>query len=369
MPRSRRALLQAVAAGLGGGLASVAGCLGRSGSQAATADGSTADGSTADDSTAETATAPGTAETSAAAGRSAAVEFDRWLPDPTTTAFPDGYGFRYFDVDGVRERRDAMHENAYERLRRQMLRPVRMRGVDPADVDATLRIDFVLGAAFGSFDPDAVAAALTGDRDGESQTTATSSTATRSPTTATRTPWPEPERYGEFDLYGRERVYAVSPDAVIAVTPMVDGDALDYAKAFVDAASAGADRYPDGNEYVASLLDLVESPDALWCYPEAMDGSTSRGFRADDITGQLKAWDFGSESARLTFANTYVDRETAASGELRRYLGDESERFGPYDGLDVSVEGRLAWTDGTAPISDFDHLAPGGPADGVTTAN
>ncbi|MFA1611858.1 hypothetical protein [Halobellus rubicundus] len=344
MPRSRRSLLEAAAATLGGvALASTTGCLGASRSPA-------------------TATESPSPATPPDSDSSAEVDFGEWLPDPTATPLPDGYGVRYFDVDGIRARRDAMHPNAYDRLRRQMRRPVPAVFDGVEAVSATLGLDYVASLAFGSFDPDAFAADLTGDD-------RSPASATRTPTTATRTPWPEPERYGDFDIYGRERVYAVSPDAVLAVHPFFDGDAVACAKAIIDAPSPDTGQYADGNDYVASMLGRVDSPDALWCYPEAMDGSTSRGFRADDITGQLKAWRFSAEAARLTFANTYVDAETAESGELRRFLDSASARFEPYDGLEVAVDGRLAWTDGTAPIAAFDHLSAGGPADGVTTPN
>ncbi|SDX91328.1 hypothetical protein [Halobellus clavatus] len=78
----------------------------------------------------------------------------------------------------------------------------------------------------------------------------------------------------------------------------------------------------------------------------------------DDSTGHPEAWQFGRETTRLTFDNTYVDAATAASGELANSLDRESDRFEPYDGLDVSVEGRLAWADGTAPTGSFDHSLP-----------
>jgi hypothetical protein len=150
---------------------------------------------------------------------------------------------------------------------------------------------------------------------------------------------------------------------------MLEGDGIDYAKAIIDATTSGTGQYADGNEYVASMFSTVDAPHALWCFPEATDGSTMRGFRADDITGQLKAWRFGAETTHLTFANTYVDAATAESGELAAFVDAESERFGAYDGLDVETEGRLAWTDGTIPTGEFDHLSAGGPAEGVTTPN
>lgn len=58
-------------------------------------------------------------------------------------------------------------------------------------------------------------------------------------------------------------------------------------------------------------IGTLDEADAVWCYPEAMDESTSRGFRTDYITGGRKAWLFGSETTHLTFANTYPDAEAA----------------------------------------------------------
>lgn len=350
MPRSRRALLETAGIALGGGsLASIAGCVSRQ---------STNSGGTREGSRDGTRGEPSPTEQS---GRTVAVDFRQWLPDPTTTVLRDGVGVRYFDVADIRAHRDAIHENAYERLESEMLRPV-TEYVDADDVKVSLQVDHTMRMAFGSFDPEAVGERLTSD----GRTPATAST--RTPTTPTRTPWSEPERYRGFDLYGTDTVYAVSEDAVMHVHPFRD-DAVEHAKAFIDAPAAETSQYVDGNEYVASMLGLVDDHHALWCYPEAMDGSTSRGFRKDVITGALKSWRFGVETTHLTFATTYPDTETAESGELATFIESKSDRFGSYEGLDVAVEGRMAWTDGTIPTNEFDHLSAGGPGDGVFTPN
>ena len=100
-----------------------------------------------------------------------------------------------------------------------------------------------------------------------------------------------------------------------------------------------------------------------------MDESTSSGFRKGAITGGLKAWQFGTEMTVLTWANTYLDTETAESGELMDYIESESDRFGAYDGLDVESEGRLVWADDSIPSAEFDHLSPGDPGDGATASH
>ncbi|WP_256288160.1 hypothetical protein [Halobellus inordinatus] len=349
MPRSRRTLLNTLGVALGSGtLASAAGCLG---------------GQSTPTETGPDKTSASTSTTAATQAGEAPEEYRQWLPDPTTTPLSDGYGVRYFDVAAIRSYRDVIHPDAYDRLENQMLRPVSGEFVDAAHVAATVQIDHVMELALGSFDPEVVGEQITSD--GSSATPAT----TRTPTTATPTPWPEPERYKGFDLYGTDYGYAVSPDAFMSVSPMREGDGIDYAKAIIDATTSETSQYADGNEYVASMFSTVDAPHALWCYPEATDGSTMRGFRADEITGQLKAWRFGQETTHLTFANTYVDAATAESGELAAFVDAESERFGAYDGLDVETEGRLAWTDGTIPTGEFDHLSAGGPAEGVTTPN
>ncbi|RLM94692.1 hypothetical protein D3D02_01505 [Halobellus sp. Atlit-38R] len=349
MPRSRRTLLKTLGVALGSGtLASTAGCLG----------GQPTSTETSPDEAATTTSTPAATQSG-----EARKEFRQWLPDPTTTPLPDGYGVRYFDVAAIRSYRDAIHPNAYDRLEGQMLQPVSGEFVDAADIVATVQIDHVMELALGSFDPEAVGERITSD-----DSSATSAT-TRTPTTATATPWPEPERYKGFDLYGTDYGYAASSDAFLSVSPMLEGDGIDYAKAIIDATTSETSQYADGNEYVASMFSTVDAPHALWCFPEATDGSTRRGFRADDITGQLKAWRFGQETTHLTFANTYVDAATAESGELAAFVDAESERFGAYDGLDVETEDRLAWTDGTIPTGEFDHLSAGGPEEGVTTPN
>lgn len=344
MSPSRRTFLKTTGLTLSGGmLASIGGCL---------SDSPTGGNSSPTEST-----------TSNQSDGTAATDFTQWLPDPTTTPLRDGYGVRYFDITGIRDHKDPIHENAYSRLKTQMLRPVPSEYVDETTVDVTVAIDFVMQLALGSFDPGAIGEKITTDR----QSSAT--TSTRSSTTATRTTWSEPERYEGFDLYGTEYVYAVSKDALMVVSPMVEGDAVEYTKAIIDTRVAETSQYVDVNEYVAAMLGVVDAPHALWCYPEAMDGSMSRGFRKDIITGGLKSWRFGTETTHLTWANTYPDTETAESGELTDYIESESDRFGAYEGLDVKAEGRMAWTDGTIPTKEFDHLAPHGPGDGVTTSH
>ena len=362
MPRSRRTLLKTTGLALGSGtLASIAGCLGnsptgrnRSPDEATTSETPTGNESSTDESS--TSDPPGGTEV---------TDFVQWLPDPTATALRDGYGFQYFDIDGIRDRRDSIHETAYSRLETQMLRRVPREYVDETAVDAAVEIGHTSRVALGSFDPEAFREKFTSDR----QSSPPTSTRNSTPATATPTTRPEPERYREFDLYGTDFVYAVSEDVLMVVAPMGrDEDAVEHAKAIIDAPAAETGQYVDGNEYVAAMTGVVDDAHALWCYPEAMDGSTSRGFRKDVITGQLKSWRFGTETTHLTFANTYPDAETAANGELRNYVESESDRFGAYDGLDVKTEGRLAWTDGTVPTAEFDHLSPGGPGSGVTTS-
>ncbi|GAA0223587.1 hypothetical protein ACFFQF_09010 [Haladaptatus pallidirubidus] len=243
-----------------------------------------------------------------------------------------------------------------------MLRPVPNEYVDETAVDTAMQFDDVR-LALGSFDPEEIGEKITSDR--QSSTT----TSTRSSTTATRTTRPEPKRYRGFDLYGTEYVYAVSEDVMMVVSPWQKDNVVEYTKAVIDAPTGETNQYADGNEYVAGMIGVVDETHALWCYPEAIDGSTSRGFRKDIITGELKSWRFGTETTHLTFANTYPDTETAESGELTDHIESESRRFGAYDGLDVETEGLLAWADGTVPTKEFDHLAAGGPDDGVHTTH
>lgn len=290
--------------------------------------------------------------------------FRQWLPDPTSTPLRDGYGVVYFDLAGIRPHQEAIHANAYDRLSTRMRSRIPTDFVDSATVETTMDIGFSASLALGSFDPAAFGEQLT-------STDRTSETAGHdTPTTPTRTPWPEPDHYQGFDIYGTESVYAVSEDALLHVAPVGENDnGVETAKAIIDAPTAQTGQYTESNEYVAAMLDTLADPDAVWCYPEAMDGSSSRGFRDDTITGGLKAWRFGSQTTHLTFANTYPDAETATRNKLTDYIESNPDRFAPYDGLDVETKGRLVWTTGTIPTPQFDFLSPGGPADSVTTPN
>lgn len=360
MPRSRRTLLKTAGLALAGGsVASAAGCVDRvstdiGGSRTEPDGGGSrtepdGEGSRTESPTSDQPKPP------------AAIDFTRWLPDPATTVVGDGLGIRYFDVNAIRAQRDSLHENAYERLETEMLRPV-IEYVDRDDVEASLAIDFTADLAFGSFDPESVGERITSD--GRSPGTVTSGP----PETQTPTPWPEPRRYRGFDLYGTDYVFAVSED-VVMIVDLFRGDAIEHTKAIIEATSDETSQYVDSNQYAASMLGLVDEPHALWCYTEAMDGSTSRGFREDDITGGLRSWRFGPETTHLTYANTYPNNEIAESGELAEFVESNPDRFGPYDGLEVAVDDRMAWTDGTVPTDEFDHLSPDGPADSVFTPN
>ncbi|KZN23854.1 hypothetical protein A4G99_13505 [Haladaptatus sp. R4] len=368
MPCSRRTLLKTTGLAVSSGtLASIAGCLGDS------SDGGSGSGeqSTADPTTSDESTTDQSAKTSP-------PDFAKWLPDPTKTPLRDGYGILYFDIAGIRDQQDTMHENAYARLKKEMLRPVPSNYIDVADVHTSIKIDFFGGAklALGSFDPETVGEKFTGSGK-SSATTSGSSTTTRATTmqtstTATGPTWSDPVQYHGFDLYGDSMIYAVSEDVMMKVYPPTNqdgttGDTVELTKMIIDAATTETSHYVDSNEYVSSMLGVVDNPDALWCYPEAMDGSDSRGFRKDVITGELKSWRFGSETTHLTFADTYPDEETAKNGELANHIESQSRRFGSYDGLDVEVDGLMAWADGTIPTNEFDHLSAGGPSDGVHT--
>ena len=350
MSPTRRALLNRTALTISGAtLASLAGCLGRS-VPAGT------------DNPDETSSATPTSRPDDRTDSASETDFERWLPDPTTTTpLRDGYGVRYFDAATIRERQDSLHENAYERLGNELSNAGPSTGyVDEDDVDTTLGFGFDTSVALGSFDPGEFEARYADEQRSHGTVTTTSA--------ATATPVPEPERYAGFDIYGTDHVFAVSEDAIVEVGHVHEASALEYAKAVIDAPGTES-TYSDGNEYVNAMLGLVDEPHALKCYPEAMDGSTARGFREDVITGGLKSWRFGSETTRLTFAYTYPDAEAAKSADLEAYIESESARFGAYEGLGVRTEGRLVWTEGTVPTAEFDYLSPGGPGDGVHTPN
>ncbi|SIR54264.1 hypothetical protein SAMN05421858_2731 [Haladaptatus litoreus] len=355
MPRSRRTLLKTAGLAFSSGtLASIAGCLGDpSTGSSGSPDEPTSDSPTSSDSTPDESSTPNSSEGTATS------DFARWLPDPTKTPLRDGYEILYFDLKAIRSHQDSIHENAYSRLEDQMLRPVPSEYVDKTAVDAALSFDDVR-LVLGSFDPEAIGEKLTSDRQ--------SSTTTQSSTTATQTTRTEPEHYKGFDLYDTGYVYAVSENVLMEVSSWQKDNSFEYTKAVIDAPGETG-HYGDSNEYVAAMMGVVDENHALWCYPENMDGSMSRGFRKDIITGELKSWRFGTETTHLTFANTYPNAEAAESGELSDHIESESKRFGAYDGLDVETEGRLAWTAGTIPTKEFDHLAAGGPDDGVYTTH
>ncbi len=355
MSPTRRTLLKAAALPFAGG--ALAGCLGGS----ASTRGATPEETSA--ATTETTTETKTTRSDGRSERTGATDFESWLPDPRRTPFRDGYGVRYFDAAAIRERRGDLHETAYERLEAEMLNAGPTgKYVDEGAVAATLGIGFEISVAFGSFDPDEFGERYARERARrETASTATATTGTSETTT--------PERYAGFDIYGANRAYAVSEDVIIEVGYVHEGDPHEYARAVVDTQSDGATAYADANEYVSAMLDLVDRPHALKCYPEAMDGSTSRGFRKDVMTGGLKAWRFGGETTHLTLANTYPDPEAAKKADLGAYVESESARFGAYDGLEVETEGRTVWTEGTVPTGEFDYLSPGGPGDGVHTPN
>jgi hypothetical protein len=225
MPRSRRALLKAAGLTLAGGtLTTSTGCL--------------SNASTSSDTTqTETPTPEASTQAPHSVG-SAATDFRQWLPDPATTALRDDYGFQYFDVAAVRANRDAFHDSAYRRLESEMMSPVPDRFVDVVDVDATLRIDFTMDLALGSFAPDAVCEQITSERRSQ-QTASTATTLTPEPT-----PEPELTHYRGFDLYGTRCIVAVSENAMMIVAPMGrDRDPLALTKAFLDSQAGEAGQY------------------------------------------------------------------------------------------------------------------------------
>lgn len=192
MPRSRRTLLRTAGLALSSGtIASMAGCL--------------------SDPSIGSESHPDNTSTANQSKRTTAPDFARWLPDPTKTPLRDGYEILYFDLKGIRSHQDAIHENAYDRLKTQMLRPIPSDHIDVTAVDVALSFDDVQ-LVLGSFDPEAFGEKLTSDSRSSTATTMQSSETTQS-TTATESYWAEQERYKGFDLYGTEYVYAVSEDA------------------------------------------------------------------------------------------------------------------------------------------------------------
>lgn len=320
MPRSRRTLLKTAGLALGAG--ALGGCLGNP----------TAPGDSNPDEGDDASTEPSLATVK------------QWLPDPTKTPVRDGTNVEFYDVASIRNREGAFHENAYELLEQQMLREVPVKKLlDIETVEAAFNIDFQTNVALGSFDPAAFGEQIYA---------------------------PKSDEYRGFELYGEQSVYAVSEDAVLSVMPSgLEENAPERARAVIDTQADDTSTYADGNDYVGAMLDLVDDAHALMCYPEATDGSTSRGFREEDKRGGLESWKFGSETTHLTYAHTYVDADAAANADLEGYIESHDDRFGPYDGLDVETEGLVTWTEGTIPTDEFDNLTPGGPDDGVHTPN
>lgn len=355
MPRSRRTLLKTAGLALSGGtLASFAGCLSDS------SDGA----ESTSDTTSTTTSRPTQSEPTSM------PDFARWLPDPTEAPLRAGYDVLYFDLEGIHTHRDAIHENAYTRLEEEMLRPVSDDLEDVTTVDATLQIDR-MPVALGSFDPEAFGEQLNSGSQSSTETTVQRPpTPTESPETVqspTKTSyWAKQEGYKGFEFYGTEFIYAISEEALLLAGPL-RGDPIERLKAIIDASEGVTSHYADSNEYVSSMLGVVDDSHALWCYPNAMDGSSSNAFRNDIMTGLLKSWQFGPETTQLTWATTYPDAETAESGDLSDYIESESARFGAYDGLDVKIDGLMAWTDGTIPTKEFDFLTAGKASGGVTT--
>lgn len=328
MPRSRRTLLKTAGLALGAG--ALGGCLGNP-TAAGDADPS------------ETPTPSPTPTPNDTSAEPAFATVTQWLPDPTKTPFHDGTSVEFYDVASIRDREAAFHENAYERLDQQLRRvlPVKKQ-LDVENIEAVFNIDQT-DVALGSFDPAAL---------GEQIYAAKS------------------DEYRGFELYADRVVYAVSEDAVLSVNPSgYKENAPERARAIIDTKADETSTYADGNDYVGAMLGLVDNAHALMCYAAAMDGPTSGRFRDEDKRGGLESWTFGSETTHLTYGSTYVDADAAANTDLEGYIESHDDRFGPYDGLDVETEGLVTWTEGTIPTDEFDHLTPGGPDDGVHTAN
>lgn len=274
--------------------------------------------------------------------------FREWLVDPTNTHLDKAYGVFYYDVEAIRKRRDEIHENAYDQLEEEMLNEIPSNDLlNLDDVSAILGLDFEAAIAFGSFDLDAFEDRLAERRDARPSTTGP----------------PETEEYRGFRLLSDRRVFAVSEDVVLSISPFRDGDHVELTKALIDARLDGETRYGDANEYVDAMLGIVDDAHALICFPEAMDGSIHRGFRTDAITGELKSWRFGPQTTEFILANTYPDADAVDEAEFESHLA--SDQFAPYDGLDVRTDGKMVWTEGTIPTGQFDYLSPGGPDDSV----
>ncbi|WP_267640542.1 hypothetical protein [Haloarchaeobius amylolyticus] len=349
MPCSRRSLLRTTGLSLAGGaLASLSGCIGESFTSdgGGTTDDPSTDTGTATDTTTDASDRPGSTGTPPALAQ--------WLPSPADSPYHDGYGVAYHDLAAIEAQKEVLHENAHERLLTEASRASRVKALDDYDlgpVDAAMRFGLPgMQVVLGSFDTGAVRDQLTGVRgtydDGEEHTGT------------------HLDRYRGFDLYDTGPVLAVSADAIVTTGYTPEEEKRAFVEAILDAKAGETDRYADANSYVGALLGLVDDPHALTCYPEAMDGSTTRW--ADGRSGRLRSWTFGSETTELTCAYTYAEAEQASTEQLASRVS--ADRFEPYDGLEVQKNGEMVWTTGTLPTNEFDYLSPGGPGDGVHTS-
>ncbi|SEP12647.1 hypothetical protein SAMN04487948_11555 [Halogranum amylolyticum] len=189
-----------------------------------------------------------------------------------------------------------------------MLSPVPEGLVDVADVDATLRIDFTMDLALGSFDPDAVGEKITSERRSQ-QTASTATTPTLEPT-----PEPELTHYRGFDLYGTFMLFGVFK-SVSLVSMMQTSDMVET----VFSGLVGA--IITSTTLVVSINQLVLSQEigSLGTQRARMDTTMDFYQNTDELFGTTTP----SEPATFIRKLLRVSQERATA--LRKAVGDNDE--------------------------------------------
>ena len=282
---SRRRLLAAT--GAGAGLASGAGCLGGRG--LGTDDGNGAD------TTGETDDEP-----------SDLTPLEQWVPATGSTELL----FHYRDLATVRQHEDALQPSVTESI------PTVPDGDSSAFVeqlaDGEPAVDSICrfgskGVAgnvvvSGSFDPDAVDAAL------------------------------EPAT-GDFDRFERDGISVAVSSETLVVSPS-DGAALE---AILAAGVEGTDRRAETNDGFGQLVDRLDGSTFVW---GEYDGN-------ENGNGAAFSWALGSETTTQSMVAVYADPER--TGEFEDTMSDR------FDDVTVETDGTVGVATRTIPTADYEY--------------
>ena len=164
----------------------------------------------------------------------------------------------------------------------------------------------------------------------------------------------EADAYGDFDVYvGPDEDAAVGIDestVVVARSTGIFGSADNaeaILKAILDVNAGDAESYGEDTEDFQTLADAVADGDvqSVRTHEETTETDTDDGVFAGEVARGVDS-QLVEDGIETTFVRVFNEESDVDEGDVQDWV-DESDTFGDFESVDVSIDGRVVEATGT----------------------